>query len=62
MGRKERDQLVNGMEKRYVFGDAVGVSGVRRVGVDYYLDEPGLRTGVSSKTGIRAGWRLLGNV
>ncbi|KAK4209820.1 hypothetical protein QBC37DRAFT_323328 [Rhypophila decipiens] len=39
MGRKERDKLLNAMGKRYVFGDVVGASGMRRVGVDYYLDE-----------------------
>ncbi|KAM7195028.1 hypothetical protein V8F33_006897 [Rhypophila sp. PSN 637] len=39
MGRQERDKLVNGMGKRYVFGDVVGASGKRRVGVDYYLFE-----------------------
>ena len=53
MGRNERDKLVSGMERRYVFGDVSGASGVRRVGVDYFLDQPG----ASYITGTKAGWR-----
>ncbi|KAK3314176.1 hypothetical protein B0H66DRAFT_630620 [Apodospora peruviana] len=35
-GQKERDELVCGMKKRYVFGEIMGAaSGVKRVGVDY---------------------------
>lgn len=53
MCRKKRDQLIDGMEKRYVFGDIVGTSGVRRVGVDYYLDEPGTTPVTEAAGGTR---------
>ena len=36
MGHKERDKLVCEMDRRYFLGEIVGVSGERRVGVDYY--------------------------
>jgi len=36
MGHRERDKLVCEMDRRYCLGEIVGVSGERRVGVDYY--------------------------
>ncbi len=35
VGAKERDRILRGMEKKYMFGKISGVSGAERIGVDY---------------------------
>jgi len=43
MGARERDRRVAGMERRYRFGWMTGVSGMRRIGIDYVEGERGFR-------------------
>ncbi len=43
VGRRDRDRHVQGIGRRYRFGRMMGISGDRKVGVDYAETEPGIK-------------------